>query len=943
MPKITISPLKSMSSRIFALASGLIIITTCLLIYTVHSQAKSELLKIQEKNATILLSSVNSAVETAHKDIIFFKNRLIEQRKQEVKNEVDIAFAVLNFFKDNAESGLISNKDAKIMAKEQIRKMRFNDGLGYFWISDTTRPHAIMQMHPIFPELEGLTMSKPEHNVITKDHEIKNLSELFYEIIEKKGEGFARYYWYRPDNINENELKPKLSFVKLFKPWNWLIATGVYIEDIERLEQEKLSNAISSLESAFNYKRVQDSGYMFLFTGKKKVLIHPSLQNQDGSGLINPSTGGYILDEIINTVKNKNKHTFFYLWDKPGKPVEKKFRKVAYLSHYEPLDWYINVTYYIDDIEKPIWNLGKYMIMVSCIMLGFSLIAAAIISKSVSSPLDKLAQSAGAVMDQDLEKINLPVIGSSETKKLARVLQKTFKKINNTTKKLKNNEENLRVTLNSIGDAVIATDIKGNITRINYVAQNLTGWSDEEALGKNISQILKLVYMEKNNPVEISVQEIFKKTSSTLLKNNLILISKDKKEYQISNSGAPIKDDNGKVIGVVFVFRDVTEEIYLHEQLRQAQKMKAIGQLAGGIAHDFNNILGGIIMTVDLLETKIEKTPQTQKYLQMIIQSSQRAADLISKLLAFARKQPEASTPVNIIKPLKEAIDIIEQTIDKRIKLKKALSEKPLFVIGDPSQLQSSFLNLLINASHAMPDGGEISITTSIIELDEFYCSYSDFQIQPGRYVKVEINDTGCGIPAKDIKLIFEPFFTTKPEGKGTGLGLSAVFGTVQQHRGAINVYSEVGSGTSFQILIPLTEEQEPLQHIDNKLPVKGQGTVLIVDDEYVMRATASTVLKELDYEVITAENGKEAIEVFKKNKTEIDLVILDMVMPEMNGKDCFIELKKISPDVRVLLSSGFAREEEVEFLKSEGVKGFIKKPFRGNELGNAVYNALKT
>lgn len=660
---------QSMSSRIFALASGLIIITTSLLIYTVHRQTKSELLKIQEKNATILLSSVNSAVENAHKDIIFFKKKLIEQRKQEIKNEVDIAFAVLNFFSKKVEKGFISDEDAKKMAKEQIREMRFNDKAGYFWVSDTTRPYAIMQMHPIFPEFEGLPMSAPEHNVIIDKSEKKNLSELFYEITKKNGEGFAKYLWYKPGNTNKNELKPKLSFVKLFKPWNWLISTGVYIEDIEKLEQEKLSTAIKSLESAFNDKKVQDSGYMFLFTGQKKILIHPSLENQDGSNLINPATGGYILDEIIKAVKNKQ-HTFFYLWDKPGKSVEKKINKVAYLSYHEPLDWYINVTYYIDDIEKPIWNLGKYMILVSCIMLGLALIAAAIISKSISSPLDKLAQSAGSIMGLNLEKVNIPVIGSSETKELAKVLQKTFKKINKTTENLRNNEENLRVTLNSIGDAVIATDIKGNITRINSVAQNLTGWTSDEAAGENISNVLKLIYIENNNLIEISAQEILDKTNSNQLKNNLILISKDKKEYQISNSGAPIKDDNGRVIGVVFVFRDVTEEIYLHEQLRQAQKMKAIGQLAGGIAHDFNNILGGIIMAVDLLETKIKKTPETQKYLSLIIQSAKRAADLISNLLAFARKQPEASTAIDIIKPLKEAIEIVEATIDKRIKNK---------------------------------------------------------------------------------------------------------------------------------------------------------------------------------------------------------------------------------------------------------------------------------
>jgi PAS domain S-box-containing protein len=941
MPKRKISILKSMSSRIFTLAAGLIILTTSLLIYTVHKQARSELMKIQEKNALILLSAVNSAVENAHHDILFFKNKLMEQRKQEAKNEVEIVFAVLNSYIKEAHQGIISVQDAQKKAREQVRSMRFNEGLGYFWISDTTKPHAVMQMHPVFPELEGLEMSQPDQNAIVNKNEKKNLSELFYDTVKETGEGFAKYLWYKPGSPNSEELKPKLTYVKLFKPWNWLIGSGVYIEDIDILEHKKLLSAVESLKSAFNETKILDTGYMFLFTGGKKILVHPALENEDGSGLINPATGGYILDEIIAAVKNKH-HTYYYIWDKPGKSDEKKFRKVAYLSYYEPLDWYINVTYYIEDIEKPIWNLGKYMIVVSCIMLGFALLAAALLSRSLSSPLQRLSDSAGSVLMQGQDKVDIPVIGSSETKRLGLVLQKTFRRINKTTQKLRNNEENLRVTLNSIGDAVIATDTRGSITRINSVAQNLTGWSSEEATGKNISHVLKLVYIEKNSCIEVPVQEILEKSSSFGLKNNLILISRDKKEYQISNSASPIKDDNGKVIGVVFVFRDVTEEIYLHEQLRQAQKMKAIGQLAGGIAHDFNNILGGIVMTVDLLESKIEKTPDTQKCLNLIIQSSQRAGDLIAKLLAFARKQPAASTSIDIIKPLQEAIEIVEQTIDKRIKVKKFLSEKPLFVTGDSSQLQSSFLNLLINASHAMPNGGEIGIYTSVVYLDESFCSSSDFEIKPGEFVKVEIIDTGCGISAKYLKQIFEPFFTTKPEGKGTGLGLPAVLGTVQQHRGAIKVYSEPDAGTTFQIFLPLCEEEPEVKETETVSNVKDKGVILIVDDEYIMRTTASSILMDSGYEIFTAENGKEAINIFRENKDRIDLIILDMIMPEINGKDCFIELKKISPDVRILIASGFAEEDELEYLKNQGIRGFIKKPFRGNELSRAVYDALR-
>jgi PAS domain S-box-containing protein len=756
---------------------------------------------------------------------------------------------------------------------------------------------------------------------------------------KKTGEAFAKYPWYRPDDKTA-EREPKLSFVKVFKPWNWLISTGIYIKDIEKLRQMKLDSSINSLRSAFNEKKIQGSGYMFLFTGDKKILIHPLLENQDGSTLVNPATGRYILDDIIKSIKNNN-HIFYYVWDKPGKSTEKNFKKVAYLSYYEPLDWYINVTYYIDDIEKPVWELGKNMVIISLIMTGFAFIAAALISKNVSSPLQKLAKSAESIEEEDLEQVKIPVTGSLETKKLAVVLQKTFDRINNATKKLKSNEQNLRITLNSIGDAVIATDINGNITRINQSALSLTGYNGQEILGLDITKIVKLYSLEENNLIEVPVQNLSEKTDHNNLKNNLILISRNNNEHHVSYSKAPIKDDNENIIGDVFVFKDITEEVHLHEELRQSQKMRAIGQLAGGIAHDFNNILGGIIMTVELLETKLEKNSDNRRYLDMIIQSSQRAADLISKLLAFARKQPEASSSINLLKPLKEAIEIVEQTIDKRIIISKLLPETPVYVTGDPSQLQSSFLNILINASHAMPEGGDLYISLEITRLDSDDCFSSNFPIEPGKFAKIKIKDTGCGISPNHLERIFEPFFTTKPEGKGTGLGLPAVLGTIQQHKGTINVKSKINKGTTFEIFIPLSKDSKDIILPKTKFDLKGSGTVLIVDDEYVMRATGADVLRDSGYEVITAENGKEAIEIFEKNHNNINLVILDMIMPEMNGKDCFTELKKISSNIKVLLSSGFAKEEEVEYLKKEGVKGFIKKPFSGNELSQAVYEAL--
>lgn len=515
------------------------------------------------------------------------------------------------------------------------------------------------------------------------------------------------------------------------------------------------------------------------------------------------------------------------------------------------------------------------------------------------------------------------------------------RKLNEQT--LRQNEENLRVTLNSIGDAVIATDVNGNITRMNPVAEELSGWKQDEAAGKHLSQIFIAIHADTRDPIECPVDKVLTSGDAVAgFDKNTLLLSRSGKEHRIADSSSPIFNDAEKAIGVVLVFRDITQEYAIQEQLRQAQKMDGIGQLAGGVAHDFNNMLGGIMGATELLKRKLNNHPDADKYLDIILKATRHAADLTSKLLTFARKQPAASTPVNISRILRDALAILRRTIDRRIKVRSSFQSDSFMVIGDPSQLQSAFLNLLINASQAIDGNGLITATIRSVELDEYYCTSCSAKITPGRYVEIEIRDTGHGIPRENLTRIFEPFFTTKETGKGTGLGLAAVFGTVQQHSGAINVYSEPGTGTSFHIFLPLTED--PMTVVaDTETPalISGQGKIMIVDDEEVMRITARAILEDLGYEIITAKNGLEAVELLKQDQA-IDLVILDMIMPEMNGRDCFFALKKIYPSLRVILSSGFTRDEDLHSMREAGLNGFIRKPFRSSELSRAVSDVMK-
>jgi len=507
---------------------------------------------------------------------------------------------------------------------------------------------------------------------------------------------------------------------------------------------------------------------------------------------------------------------------------------------------------------------------------------------------------------------------------------------------LRRSEEKLRITLDSIGDGVIATDAEIRITRMNPVAETLTGWSSSEAIGQPIEEVFRIIQKETRKPQDNPAKFILASGELTNLNDNTLLIAKNGREFQIADSGAPIRNENGEVVGVVLVFRDVTEERVLQEQVLHSQKMETVGQLAGGVAHDFNNMLGGIIGAAELLKKRLPSEQKTDKFLGMIVDSAERAADLTRKLLAFSRKQHVESTPVDVHAALNQTLALLKNTVDRRIQIRSDLSAESARVAGDLAQLQNAFLNICLNATQAMPEGGELSISTQRVDLDQVACETSPFQLQPGPHLEIEFRDSGCGIPAENLERIFEPFFTTKEQGKGTGLGLAAVLGTVQQHHGAVTAYSEVGAGSVFHVLFPLTEA--PLHGSEmHEQPVTGSGLILVVDDEAVMRATAAAILEDLGYQVLLAENGRAGLNLFQTQREKIDLVLLDMIMPELNGRDCFTEMRKIDPGIKVILSSGFAHSDDLDDLRSAGLAGFLRKPYRSVELSRSVAAAMSS
>lgn len=372
--------------------------------------------------------------------------------------------------------------------------------------------------------------------------------------------------------------------------------------------------------------------------------------------------------------------------------------------------------------------------------------------------------------------------------------------------------------------------------------------------------------------------------------------------------------------------------------------MEAIGTLAGGIAHDFNNLLQAILGYTQILTMgKDESDPELARLYQ-IENSAIRASELTQQLLTFSRKVESKLRPVDINQEVKHVESLLKRTIPKMISIELALGEDLHVINADPAQLEQVVINLGINARDAMPEGGRLIIETENVFLDEYYCRSHPGAL-PGNYVCLSITDTGQGMDRETLNHIFEPFYTTKEVGKGTGLGLSMVYGIVKSHRGYIMCYSEPGEGTTFKIYLPALEREkrEEKTKPENEPDIRrGDETILLVDDEEILRDIGKEILEEFGYLVLTAPDGETALQLYAKEREKIALIILDLVMPGMGGKQCLEQLLAAAPDAKVVIASGYAVNGPTKAALEAGAKGFIKKPFELKQMLKVIREVLE-
>jgi PAS domain S-box-containing protein len=399
-----------------------------------------------------------------------------------------------------------------------------------------------------------------------------------------------------------------------------------------------------------------------------------------------------------------------------------------------------------------------------------------------------------------------------------------------------------------------------------------------------------------------------------------------------------------RVKGTNVLISDVTERRLLDERLRDLQKMEALGAMAGGIAHDFNNLLGAIVGSVDLAERKVGPAHPAGNDLRRARNVALRAAEHTRQLLGFSRSRVARAQRFNPNEVCREAIDLLRPTLDPRIDMLFRPTVRLWDSSGDPGELVQAVVNLIVNARDALPDGGWVSVETGNVAIDETYARAHP-EARVGEYCLITVSDSGAGIRPEVRARMFEPFFTTKPMGRGTGLGLAMVYGTIRRHGGWIQCYSEAGRGTRFSVYVPrLVVAQASADATSGRegLDEHGRETILLVEDDDTFRQIGTECLGELGYSVVSARDGIEALETFAAIRDTVDLVILDLTMPRMNGRDTLARLREMSPDLKVLVTSGHQGDQEVRDVMALGASGFIAKPYRLDGMGRAIRQALE-
>ncbi|RLB17116.1 MAG: hypothetical protein DRG63_04230 [Deltaproteobacteria bacterium] len=837
-----------------------------------------------------------------------FKNSIMGAKRHTIKEMVELVCNGLSVYERQVREGGVSLEEAQRKARERIRSLRYGPEMkDYFWINDI---HGKMIMHPYRKDLEG-------KNVIDlQDENGKYLIREFLKVVKEKGQGYVDYMWQWKDD--PNRIVPKVSFVKGFKPWGWIVGTGIYIEDakaeIGAMSRKLLYISLGILGLV---------GLLMLYVIREGIKVERSREEAETS--LKESEARFrklVEDAPFGVSIMKDDGTFEYVNPQFvklfGYTLEDVPNKGTWFEKAYPdsqLREQVISTWEKDTAElKETGVMKERVFPVRC--------------KNGEEKIVHFINTAFGHSRKLMTYEDITARAKAEEK--LRESEKRYRALYDEANRA---QELYRSLLQSSADAIVLYDLEGRAEFVSPTFTEMFGWTLDDVKGKRIPF---LPDSEKEATMAVIKALVEKGTPCHGFETKRL--TKDGHLLDVSISASRYTDPNGNPVGMLVVIRDISERKKLQAQLQQAQKMEAIGTLAGGIAHDFNNLLMGIQGNVSLMLLETDEEHPYYHRLKNIEEQIQSGSKLTSQLLGYARHGRYEVEALDVNEIVRETSETFGRT-KKQITIHHDLSPDLWLVDADKTQIEQVLFNIYVNAWQAMPGGGDLFISTRNTTHKELEGRV--YRGKPGNYVLLSIRDTGIGMDEKTQERIFDPFFTTKEMGHGTGLGLASAYGIIKGHGGYIDVESKKGHGATFKIYLPASKKQARPQKKANEMIKKTQATVLLVDDEKHIAEVGKELLEALGYNTYVASNGSEAVEIFREHKDHIDVVLLDMVMPKMSGKEVFKRLKEMDPNVKVLLSSGYSLDGEAQELMDLGCAGFIQKPFRLKDLTRALVEIL--
>ncbi len=868
---------------------------------------------------SLIVSEVEKVVDYIH----YRKNRTEKRLKEIIRRRTDEAHAVAtSIYRQYRDDH--TGTEIREMIRNALRPIRYRHGKGYFFALNFS---GEIQLHADRPHLEGSNLL---HILDTRGQPV---NKHFIEIARTKGEGFYRYTWTKPGESGRDY--PKISFVKHFKPYDWIIGTGAYLDDVERDIKEEVLDRIAEI-------RFEGDNYIFAGEWNGMSLTEPSKGKDMWE--VTDVNGVKIVQALVAKARSGGGFVRYVL---PRFSNRRSAPKISYVKAIPDWQWYVGAGVYVDEVEAIIGDkrailhrtVERHILKIALILLGLTGAmcgAAALIHRRLDNSFRSFmvffrnAAQRKEVIDPDR-------LSFSEFIAMGRSANEMIDARNRAEADLKWSEEKYRQLFRHASDAVLVLDETTHaIVDANRAALALFGYTEGEIAAlswEDLSEADRLptIPSPDQRPLDPSSSRF------QFLRKNGGLFAGEVSTGRFEADGRAHR---------ILTVRDTSERDRLENQLRQAQKMEAIGAVAGGIAHDFNNILGVIMGNAQLMEMEADDLPRAhsiRKRLSTMLDAAERARELVRQILTFSRSVEQDKQPTLLSPIVKEALKFIRSSIPSTIGIEQRSISDRITVLADPTQMYQVILNLCTNAAQAMGEaGGKLTVSIDIHE-SEAPTAKGALDLTPGPYVRLSVADTGPGMDVETRQRIFEPYFTTKSADEGTGLGLAVVHGIVSSHGGAIHVYSEPGTGSVFNVYLPLAATATDTV-ADRGLPdmPRGGERILLVDDEEMLVEWGREALERLGYRVTALSDSRAALALFVSRPRDFDLVITDVTMPGMTGDALAREAKAVRPDIPVILCTGFTGRFTPESVREMGLGELIYKPLNIRSLAETIRAALE-